>query len=52
MPTTADLAHRVVLVAEKERATGTEAKIRRYRLARLQLERRDERFAHLRRSHD
>lgn len=45
---------RVLLVADRpaQSATPTKAKIRRYRLARLQLEARDARFAHLRRAYD
>lgn len=47
---------RVVLVEDKPaaapRGAGRDVRIRRYRLARLEVEARDGRFSHLRESHD
>ena len=53
MPSAAPLS-RVLLVAEKPApaAAASSARIRRYKLARLQLDAREARFAHLRHAHD
>ena len=54
MPATTSTS-RVLLVADRDGGTSRPAdgpKVRRYKLARLELARPDDRFAHLKRSHD